>query len=379
MHICVSYDLRFTIWGIYNLHTPLPFAGPIVWKRHPYPHQTHTYPLYICTRLTVPLTITFATFTTITMASSASVSLGADEKGSIPLNMLDWQAQQRALKAADRQSKHQAAETLHSFQNTAVEQSALYALQKEDREKKRMSQEQLHQYRAAFTGTNKAKGDKEAARIDTVQSIDDVTTGIHVLDAVANFNQQPNEPEFQRGEPYTRSVQPVVGETPEPNVTEHATAQDERDGAMATVEAAGDGMVLVDEPSQDSDEWVTVAPPASEWLGPALKHSNVQTPRVVTPLPVEFTFALVSQDQPPHVERYLQAAAFVLGVDDIPTIKAMTCTELEDRPGVYKYMVTCSVNVTMPGHSDGQAKLHVLGLLKVAMRDGSLFTLATSS
>jgi hypothetical protein len=42
-------------------------------------------------------------------------------------------------------------------------------------------------------------------------------------------------------------------------------------------------------------------------------------------------------------------------------------------------MVTCSVHVTMPGHSDREAKLHVLGLLKAAMHDGSLFAVATTS
>lgn len=308
------------------------------------------------------------------------MSLDADEKGSIPLNMLDWQAQQRALKAADRQSKHQAAATLHSFQNTAVEQSALYALQKEDREKKRMSQEQLHQYRAAFTGTGKTKGDREASRTDTAQSIDDVTSGINVSDAVAAFNRQPQETEILQGQPQTHSVAPFEGEAPEQSLT-NLLPEKEIDTPFAPVEAAADGMVLVDEHGNDSDEWVSVAPPSSahDWNGPAIKHSNVQTPRVVTPLPVEFTFALVSQDQPPNVERYLRAAAFVLGIDDIPTLTSMTSSELEDRPGVYKYMVTCSVSVTMPGHSDRQAKLHVLGLLKVAMRDGSLFTLATSS
>jgi hypothetical protein len=313
----------------------------------------------------------------------ASVSVDADEKGSIPLNMLDWQAQQRALKAADRESKHQAAATLHSFQNTAVEQSALYALQKEDREKKRMSQEQLHQYRAAFTGTGKTKGDREGPRTDTVQSIDDVTSGINVSDAVAAFNQQPPETDILHGESQFRPVPPLEEETTELNFTNLAPTENDIDTPIAPVEGGADGMVLVDEHGNDSDEWVSVAAPppltSNEWNGPTIKHSNVQMPRVVAPLPVEFSFALVSQDQPPNVDRYLHAAAFVLGVDNVPTVTSMTWSELEDRPGVYKYMVTCSVNVTMPGHSDGQAKLHVLGLLKVAMRDGSLFTLATSS
>lgn len=353
-----------------------------------------------------------------------------DEKGSIPLNMLDWQAQQRALKAADREMKNQAAATLHSFQNTTVEQSTLSALQKEEREKKRMSQEQLHQYRAAFTGTpgrNTQRRSTEHA--DGVESSTDVMAGINVSDAIANLNQQRTEDEFIVGgrehltnvsshkedtsspfdfsdtndklaESETTADSMVLVESPhdmphdllppvpdlihEDHVTDQEDDDDDGEGddLFDPIDAGPDGIVLVHEPKHDFDEWVSVTQPADDLDHMTMKHSNRDVHHSVIPVsvPVDFSFALVSLDQPPNVDKYLRAAAFVVGVQDLPVLKSMTCTgPIAERPGAFKYMVTCSLPVKLPGHSQDAAQLHVLGLLRAAIKDRSFESIANSN
>ena len=351
--------------------------------------------------------------------------------------MTDWQAQQRALKATDREMKNQAAATLHSFQNTTVEQSTLSTLQKEEREKKRMSQEQLHQYRAAFTGTTgKSPTRRSAAQADGSEPAMDVTSGLSVSDAIANLNQQRTEEEFPvGGQPRsfastdislqkeeapstleysyandklsgsetndklagseTTAGSMVLVDSPhemdslapdlvgEPVVIDHSDDEgDEGDDLFETQEAEPDGMVLVDAPKHDFDEWVSVAQPADDPDHMTMKHSNrgVHQPAIPVSVAVDFSFVLVSMDQPPNIEKYLRAAAFVVGVQDVPVLKSMTCTgPIADRPGVFKYFVTCSMSVKFPGHSDSVARLHVLGLLKAAINDRSFEAIANSN
>jgi hypothetical protein len=134
----------------------------------------------------------------------------------------------------------------------------------------------------------------------------------------------------------------------------------------------------------DVDEWVSVAQPADDPDHMTMKHSNRgvhQQPVIpVSGVAVDFSFAVVSMDQPPNIEKYLCAAAFVVGVQDIPVLKSMTCTgPIAARPGVFKYVVTCSMSFKLPGHSDSVAWLHVLGFLKAALNDQSIEAIANSN
>jgi hypothetical protein len=347
--------------------------------------------------------------------------------------MMDWQAQQRALKATDREMKNQAAATLHSFQNTTVEQSTLSALQKEEREKKRMSQEQLHQYRAAFTGTPGKHAHRRATEhADGVESATDVTSGVNVSDAIANLNQQQKEEDFIMGglarpetvtnvssqkedtlstfdvadtneklaESETTTDSMVLVESPhdmahdllrsvpdlirENHVTDQMDDFDDGEGddLFDPLDAGPDGIVLVHEPKHDFDEWVSVTQSADDLDHMTTKHSNRDVHHSVIPVsvPVDFSFALVSMDQPPNVDKYLRAAAFVVGVQDVPVLKSMACTgPIVERPGAFTYMVTCSLPVKLPGHSQDTAKLHVLGLLRAAINDRSFESIANSN
>jgi hypothetical protein len=137
------------------------------------------------------------------MSDDSYLFIHIDEKATIPLNILDWQAQQRALKLADREMKNQATASLHSFQNKTVEQSTLYTIQKEDREKKRLSQEQLHRYRSGFS--NSSKKDKHKAAESFEGNIEPATdmNGVNVSEIISNFNQKPSEEELIVGKPVT--------------------------------------------------------------------------------------------------------------------------------------------------------------------------------
>ena len=466
------------------------------------------------------------------------------------LNMADWQADQRALKEADRQSKQQATATLQSFQNTYVAKSTLSALQKEGREKQRMAQEQNHNYRASFTGTagtaagggsNKTKIEREVQQADIVMgdsredvfmpttgikvsdvvanlnhhqpseeeiamdppvpppivevaedvasginvsgalanlklqpkeeeivmdpvapptivkvapntadvamgdsredvatainvsgavtnldhqpneeeeimmappapppivkvdpttradvamrdSREDVTTGINVSGAVTNFNLQPKEEEEEEIvlDPPAAPTVVKVAPTPPPTVVAPTTGINVSDVVtnIGEDEIEAEGMVMVENPHRDSDEWVSVPPPDDPFSLSTVKHSNVSaTATVVAPTltNVDFTFAVLSFEQPPHVEKYLRAAAFIVGVEDDATLKSMQQQQQQqastgdDRPcWVHKYLVTATVRVCLIGHSHVEAKQHVLGLLKTAVQDGSFFSIASS-
>jgi hypothetical protein len=117
-----------------------------------------------------------------------------------------------------------------------------------------------------------------------------------------------------------------------------------------------------------------------------MKHSNFDVnddaDTAPTTVDVDFSFALVTLAEQPDVTKYLRAAAFIVGDDSVvgpAQIKSMQ-PQNADRPGVYKNLVTASLPIGLKhGHPSEESRQHVLGLLKTAVRDGSLFTVASTA
>jgi hypothetical protein len=299
--------------------------------------------------------------------------------GGAPVNMMDWQAQQKAMKEADRQSKNQSAQNLHNFKATTLEQSALTGIKQEDREKQRLAQEQLHNYRATFVGGGKKGGaaEKQVGDVDGGSTEDDVTSGINVLDAAASFGKSPEAaPELFGGGTFSMPSQ----ETP--------TVEPASNPPPPPVEEP----VMVEKPEDSSgEEWISVPPQAQptedEWGQMTMKHTNfdasaVDVDAAPTTVDIDFSFVLVTLAEQPDVTKYLRAAAFIVGDDSVvgpAQIKSMQ-PQSADRPGVYKNLVTASLPIGLKhGHASEESRQHVLGLLKTAVRDGSLFTVASTA
>ena len=334
-----------------------------------------------------------------------------------PINMEDWAAQQKALKDAERQKKSDSEAALHNYKGI-TEQSALTKLKEEDRAKQLLAQKQLHDYRSGFTGTGKARKTRDGWIADATSGDaedDDVTGGVSVSDTVANMNYTPTEEDTSPAAGHGWTADASGGGADDDNVTaglsvsdkvaniitptEEAPAAGQADGIL--VEKPDDlsltePMVMVADKSPDgseespkdgsSQEWVAV-PPApeqpteEEWGQMTMKHDNFgDAPRQSLPnvVNVDFTFALLTQFETPDVDKYMKAAAFVVGdaVSGESVVKSMQQHPF-DRPGVRKFVVTATMPSTvMSGHTGDESRKHVLGLLKTSVQDGTFYSIA---
>jgi hypothetical protein len=71
----------------------------------------------------------------------------AAETGAAPINMLDWQAQQKALKDKDRMSKTQTAKFLQGYRGNTEIDSTLSSIKQQDRKAQEDAARLLHSYR----------------------------------------------------------------------------------------------------------------------------------------------------------------------------------------------------------------------------------------
>lgn len=293
-----------------------------------------------------------------------------------PVNLEDWNAQQKALKDAERQKKSDSEAALHNYKGI-TEQSALTKLKEEDRAKQLLAQKQLHDYRSGFTGTGKTRKLRDGWMADASGGAeDDVTAGVSVSDKVANMNYTPTGEEAP---PAAGQADGILVEKPDDSSLTEPMVMVAEKSPDGSEESPKDG---------SSQEWVAV-PPApeqpteEEWGQMTMKHDNFgDTPRQSLPsvVNVDFTFALLTQYETPDVDKYMKAAAFVVGdaVSGESVVKSMQQHPF-DRPGVRKFVVTATMPSTvMSGHTGDESRKHVLGLLKTSVQDGTFYSIALS-
>jgi len=115
------------------------------------------------------------------------------ESAATPINMLDWQAQQKALKDQDRMSKTETAKMLHNYRGDTDDiSSKLSTLKQEDRKSKQEAARLLHSYRgtADITGTTKSpKTRADGMPVEQGSAVDQRFGDESVASLAAGFNQ----------------------------------------------------------------------------------------------------------------------------------------------------------------------------------------------
>ena len=145
------------------------------------------------------------------------------DSATAPINMLDWQAQQKALKDQERLSKTQTAELLHKYRGDTDDiSSKLSTLKQEDRRSKEEAARLLHSYRGTAGILNPVTKSPQRPGYDMPEqgAIVDQRTGEESVAALAaGFNQNGAQEDVslhqQQGRNLTESV---MVDTPSPPV-----------------------------------------------------------------------------------------------------------------------------------------------------------------
>lgn len=321
-------------------------------------------------------------------------NLNLGENASAPTNMMDWAAKQRALKAAERQSKNESAEYLRSYKPTSVEQNALKTMKEEDREKSRLAQEQLHSYRAKFIGRSGGKGTSSSQKVISTVGLnnEEVKSDFSMAEAVDELNNSRNPD----GNPITPT-----------KITESLVPTDKAkdEESPSPSQLSSEGIVLVESPEKaisepemiyhdenpeklsTSDDWIDVSsvaqssgeeekcteptPVVKEEIGPEISDSVEIVTDVIN---VEFTFCLLTLSEQPDISKYLRAAESIIGnpaTGPAETKSVQSVTNYSDRPGVHHHTITASICVSNQDDDNRIVKQRALGLLKEAVRNGS--------
>jgi hypothetical protein len=286
--------------------------------------------------------------------------------------MQDWQAQQRALKEAERQSKTQAAELLHAHQNTTVQSSTLKQLKDQDRLDKLRAQQELHQYRASFVSDGRPlkAGEKLSYPDGMVEREGEAMSGISVLEAVASYQSHAAE-----GEP---SFVTLPDGTQSSSLTDSAVMVSSGASPSSSDEwikvATGDHGLPVDDDNDEQQE-------RQQSDAITVKHENYNDTASQDDdvfVDVEFRFCLVSHKAEPPLESYLQAVSFVIGTSVAGSATVQSVQTQVESDTKFRHDIQAVVPVLLPHHSEEGAKRHVWSLLKAAVNDGSLEQLAAS-
>mmetsp|Transcript_5256 Transcript_5256/g.7592 ORF Transcript_5256/g.7592 Transcript_5256/m.7592 type:complete len:363 (-) Transcript_5256:74-1162(-) len=318
-----------------------------------------------------------------------------DENVAVPTNMLDWAAKQRALKAADRQSKNESAEYLRSYKPKSLENS-LKSMKEEDREKTRLAQEQLHNYRAKFIGGTGGTPSRQKD-INTDESDNqEAKVEYSVAEAVDSLNNH----EFV-------DLNPSVARTESETLlgSENMQAQE----SPSPSHSSSDGIVLVEKPekiitesvmidndqhpekSSTSDDWIDVSSPVTP-VQSSITEEKCSDPEqssvkdkecpelsdsvelIADAIDVEFTFCLLTLSEHPDISKYLLAAESIIGdpaKGPAETKSIQSVTNYSDRSGVHRHTITASICVSKQDDDNQIVKQRALGLLKQAVHDGS--------
>ena len=329
--------------------------------------------------------------------------------------MMDWQAQQKAMRDKDRKSKNQTAQVLHGYRSGYTgEQFSLSAIKAQDREKQLQAQQQLHNYRASTEVLSKmapAKRERRGLGLAGDGGADIVNeAGLSVAELSANFNHQPQQEDQPNSNDQGTSIlggdpSMVVVEQPSAPPNEALTASDEwvsvPDPVTETtraVETPGllDPSVAPVEPVVPTPDPTTaavpavappvepapvVAPPA-----PVAPETSPFTPPVTTPMPVAdvpqtvlFSMAVITLDDSPYLpDRYCNAVNQILsGTTLTAPCVVQNCqldTEYVDtagRPGCKRFVL--SMMVQIPANGDRNA---VLDTISASIQSGSMLSVA---
>lgn len=123
----------------------------------------------------------------------------------MPVNMMDWEAQQRARKEQERKNKLEATATLHTFRGAASSEieSNLANMKKEDRQKTLDAEKTLHSYRANMEvigkGMKKATVPRSLQDASAGEFLVEVTPDVSVSALAEAFNKTSPENELITG------------------------------------------------------------------------------------------------------------------------------------------------------------------------------------
>jgi len=113
----------------------------------------------------------------------------------MPVNMMDWEAQQRARKEQERKNKLEATVTLHTFRGAASSEieSNVANMKKEDRQKTLDAEKTLHSYRANMEvigkGMKKATMPRSLQDANAGEVLIEVTPDVSVSALAEAFNK----------------------------------------------------------------------------------------------------------------------------------------------------------------------------------------------
>lgn len=305
---------------------------------------------------------------------------------------MDWQARQRALKAKDREEKARNANMLHGYRGTTDPAAKLTSIKTEDRKKQMESREYLHTYHASIDdvkatmtrGADKATRNKNAQPLPNTAETETTITeeesrGISVAETTASFES---------------------GGSPKNQVTTNAAVAPTdatEDALLSPPQSLGDSMVVVENDSGSSDDWVAVqtpedpAPPAvvtdraavdigiptdktaesAGLKGDALKVTTTQS--------IAFSFALITNEfETGKMQRYGKA------IDEVMSAKGFSLhpclmrhyeqdfgyMDAQGRANTKRFVVRGELQ----GEASIELKVPVLDALRSSVNDGSLLS-----
>ena len=132
-------------------------------------------------------------------------SSSTEETAVMPVNMMDWEAHQRARKEQEKKNKAQAAETLHTFRGAGVfeMENNLANLRKEDRQKNLDAETTRHNYRANLEvvgkGMKRSTVPRVSQQVSAATVVDEVIPDISVAALAQVFNKSFQEEELITG------------------------------------------------------------------------------------------------------------------------------------------------------------------------------------
>lgn len=296
--------------------------------------------------------------------------------------MMDWQAQQRAMKQRERQNKSASAATLHNYRGTSGP-SQLSTIKAQDRKQQMEAQEKLHTYRASVdvlaSMKPKPKERKGPSGPIPEQSVAEGTAqaSSSVAELSAAFDKSKREPTVISPDSPASTNSPTVN-------------------PLSASDASS--MVVVDSPAGStgggSDDWVSVhvsvqpageqATAGDEWAPETTNRSVAPAPTTAPPTApppprnVDFSFAVITEDVKPVLERYTKAVNKTLataGVTEVAPCTVRRCEQdfaFQDRG--QKFVLYASVQIQ--GSNVTASRGAVLSALRAAIHDGSLLGLA---
>lgn len=148
-----------------------------------------------------------------------------EEAAVMPVNMMDWEAQQRARKEQEKKNKAQAAETLHTFRGAGVfeMENSFANLRKEDRQKNLDAETTLHNYRANLEvvgkGMKRSTVPRVTQQVSAATVVEEVIPDISVAALTQVFNKSFQDEEYITGNSHFMNIKKAEDSAAQSNVT----------------------------------------------------------------------------------------------------------------------------------------------------------------